>query len=68
MPGTACFIRNIDLDGHPAKFYCAQRPMGCTNHFVAVSDATTTRLYPSNHRGQIDSFIPAQTQKIFLQY
>lgn len=61
MPGTACFIRDIDLDGQPAKFYCAQRPSGCTNHFVAVSDATTTWLYPSNHRGQIDSFIPVQT-------
>lgn len=61
MPGTACFIRDIDLDGQPAKFYCAQRPTGCANHFVAVSDATTTRLYPSNHRCQIDSFIPAQT-------
>lgn len=53
MSVTACFIRNTTLDNKPAKLYRAQRPMGLTQYYLAVSDETSTTLTRCDYDGVV---------------
>ena len=53
MPATACFLRDATLDDKPAKLYRAQRPMGLTHYYLAVSDETSTTLTRCDYDGVV---------------